>query len=331
MVHNSRDAEGRRGEAKGLRLDKGGEMILGNFSESVLEEFVRNVPEDGEGMNGIQIISKNGVLSDYHWHSVQSQNFHSIAKTLVSIAVGFAIEEGLLRLEDHVLKLFPEYVGLGMDDAHARVTLHHLLSMSIGHRKKLLMMGNREKLTESDWLRICLEQEVVDEPGKAFLYSNAGPYMAGLAIQKKSGMSLEEFLRPRLLEPLQIQEINWEKDPNGYTFGAGGLTLAPADFAKLAQFCLQKGEWEGSRILSKEWLTLTSEAKVPVGNADTYATHYGYGFWVNETKRYYRADGAFGQIILILPKKEIAIAVHSKQADNQRIMEYMERWMIPSL
>lgn len=304
---------------------------MDSFKESILEEFVRNVPEDGEGMNGIQLISKNGVLSEHHWHHTHRQDFHSIAKTLVAIAAGFAIEEGLLRLDDHVLRLFPEYAGLGKEDGLARVTLHHLLSMTIGHREKLLMMGDRENLSEPDWLRICLEQEVVDEPGKAFLYSNAGPYMAGLAIQKKSGMNLEEFLRLRLFEPLQIQEVNWEKDPKGYTFGAGGLSLDPADFAKLAQFCLQKGEWEGSRLLSKEWLTLASEAKIPVGDTDAYATHYAYGFWVNETKQYYRADGAFGQIILILPEKEVAIAVHSERADNLRIMEYMDRWMIPSL
>lgn len=119
--------------------------------------------------------------------------------------------------------------------------LRHLITMSMGFENPMLMGAMRPKMVEKDWVKFVLNAKVVHEPGTVFQYNNAGPYLLGILVQRKTGMSLVDYLMPRLFEPLGIARPECEKDPLGNTFGAGGLQLNVSEFAKLGLLYLQRG------------------------------------------------------------------------------------------
>lgn len=301
------------------------------LSPNLLESFISEINDSKQRVNQISVITKDETIAEYRWNEPRPQNMHSIAKTFVSMGIGFAIEEGYLRLSDTLLELLPEYVTPDNRDVLSRLTIHHLLTLSLGQDKRYLMMGQRELLEEEDWIRFCLNQPFSNEKVDAFLYSNVGPYLAGRLIEKVTHQDLSCFLKPRLFEPLAISDVHWEKDPTGHTFGAGGIVLYPEDFKKVAQLYLNDGRWQGKQILPKNWVRYSYTKHISVDQPDDYSTHYGYGLWINERDQTYRADGAFGQLAVVYPQKEKAIVLTSEQADNRQCLEKISRLIYPYL
>ena len=129
-----------------------------------------------------------------------------------------------------------------------------LLTMTLGQEKGFLMGKQRPRMEEQNWVKASLAIPFVYEPGTHFVYNNVGPYLAGILVQRRAGCDLLSYLTPRLLKPLGIRKTIWEVDPEGNTFGAGGLFLTVSELHKLGMFYLQNGCWNGKKLLSKEWI-----------------------------------------------------------------------------
>jgi CubicO group peptidase (beta-lactamase class C family) len=301
------------------------------MANGILDDFIKETDQAPGEMKGIKIVQAGRLLAAHHWQKEKLSNVHSVAKSFLATAVGFALTEALLSLDENLVDLFPEYVTEENEETLKNVTVRHLLSMSHGQAEAHLMMDQRENLQEIAWVKYSLNQPFKHQPGQHFLYSNVGPYLVGVALEQRTEMTLVAYLTPRLFDPLGFSNVVWEKDPLGRTFAAGGLWITLTDLAKFGQFYLQKGQWEGQQLLAPGWLKLVTTPKIKADASDPFTKYYGYGFWIHPNQTIYRADGAFGQMALVLPEKEAVIAISSKATDTAQNMEKIFRLIYPKL
>lgn len=239
------------------------------------------------------------------------RNQYSASKSFTSIAVGIAQREGLLSLEEKLCEVFPKEIPADPDENLKKATVRDLLTMSLGQRTPCLMGGSRIIMEETDWVRYSLSRPFEDKPGEKFVYNNAGPYLAGILVQRRCGCTLTEYLYPRLFEPLGIRRTSWEPDPYGNTFGAGGLFLGVSELAKFGQLLLQEGQWKGRSLVPAEYIREASKKQVENGQEG-----YGYLFWRGPYNSY-RADGKYGQMAIVLQDKNAVIAVNAESRNPQ--------------
>jgi len=234
----------------------------------------------------------------------------SLSKSFCSMAAGIAVDEGLIRYEDSVADILKDSLPEGFDIRLNEVTLHHLLSMSSGLDER----SDQEIRGQADWARAALSYRVVHDPGSHFHYNTMGTYLAGRMVSKRTGMSLRDYLMPRLFAPLGIAKPQWDCCPLGYNVGGSGLHLSVMDLAKTAQLLLNWGLWEGRQLLSADYLGRATVKQVdnedqsdPDFHID-WALGYGYQFWMTRENRY-RGDGMFGQVMLVDEGNKLAVCV----------------------
>lgn len=298
------------------------------MKNNILEAFVKSV--ENITMCGVIVIKDGEKIAEYDWEPKMRMNQYSASKSFTSAAVGMAIEEGLLELDDKVIDYFPESVPEKVSSELESLTVKHLLTMSVGHGKAYLMGTERPLMKEKDWVKFSLTRPFAYKPGVKFLYSNVGPYLAGMIVQRKAGCDLIKYLMPRLFEPLEILRPTWECDPMGNTFGAGGLFLTVTDLAKFSQLYLQHGEWNGKQLIPKKWVEATAKPQIATGMNNPYSNAYSYLFW-HGLNQSYRADGKYGQFGIILPEKNAVIAINAYNRDQGDILDLFWKNLYPMI
>lgn len=287
-------------------------------------ERVKQIP-----MIGVAVRQNGEEIARYQWESEIRLNIYSASKSFTSAAVGIAIGEGLFSSDDFVLSFFPEQAPTFPCTELAQLQVKHLLSMSVGQTSSFLMGPQRYHI-EDDWVKACLSQPFSHQPGEQFLYSNTGPYLAGMIVQKLTNKNLVDYLMPRLFSPLEIKLPTWEVDPLGNTFGAGGLFLSLTEFSKFAELYLQQGEWKGKQLIPSEWVSASSQLQVKTGIPQHDQQEYGYLFWRGEHGSY-RADGKYGQYAIILPEKNAVIAINAFNRGEGDILQAVWDTIYPQL
>ena len=190
---------------------------------------------------------------------------YSLTKSFTSSAVGLAVAEGRLSVDDLLLSFFPDEAPLHPGANLAKMRIRHLLSMSTGHDK-----DTTERLhANPDWIKTFLALPVEHAPGTHFVYNSGASYMLAAVVQKLTGMKLIDYLTPRLFEPLGIQNPTWETSAEGINFGGWGLSIKTEDIARFGQMYLQKGMWEGKRILSEVWIAEATSKQVRMAQSPT--------------------------------------------------------------
>lgn len=297
-----------------------------------LTSFMAAVEAERLAVRGMRVYQNGELVASYQPEPEQRQNQYSGTKSFTSTACAFAIQEGLFSLEDHVLEHFAAYAPEKPSENLKKMKLRHLITMSMGFEKPMLMGAMRPKMVEKDWVKFVLNTNVVHEPGTVFQYNNAGPYLLGILIQRKAGMSLVDYLMPRLFEPLGIERPECENDPLGNTFGAGGLQLNVSEFAKLGLLYLQKGKWNDSQLIPESWVAEAGKPQILADEGDEeIGHHYGYLFWTMPDGAF-RADGKYGQYCIVLPRKNAVVAINSMQLENEKkVLRTAVRTVLPLL
>lgn len=298
------------------------------MKNDILEPFIKSVEDIT--MCGIMVIKNGEEIAKYHWEPEMRMNQYSASKSFTSAAVGIAIDEGLLKLEDKVIDFFPESVPKNVSSELKSLTVKHLLTMSVGHGEAFLMGTQRPLMKEKDWVKFSLSRSFEYKPGTKFLYSNVGPYLAGMIVQRRAGCDLVEYLMPRLFEPLDILRPTWECDPMGNTFGAGGLFLTINGLSKFSQLYLQHGEWNGKQLIPKEWVEATAKPQIDTGRDNKHSNAYSYLFW-HGLNHSYRADGKYGQYGIVLPEKNAVIAINAYNRTNEDILDLVWKYLYPRI
>ncbi len=181
-------------------------------------------------------------------------------------------------------------------------------------------------------------EPIVDAPGKHFVYNNAATYMLSKLISVRTGVCLLDYLRPRLFEPLAIENVHWEKDGQGINFGCSGLYLCAHDLSKFGQLLLNEGVWNGQRLIPRQYIQEatqkqidTSDFNKPFATAD-HKSGYGYQLWMNSYPGSYRLDGLYGQYVVILPKEKAVITYVSNEPQNMTgILELTWKYIVDQL
>jgi CubicO group peptidase (beta-lactamase class C family) len=241
---------------------------------------------------------------------------YSLSKSFTSTAVGIAVGEGKLSVYDPVLKFFPDEAPAAPCRNLTLMRVRDLLRMSTGQRDEDLRTFPFQ--SGKDLVRVFLELPVPDKPGTHFVYNTAATYMLSAIVQKATGQSVLEYLRPRLFEPLGIANPTWEASAQGISMGGFGLSIRTEDIAKFGQLYLLKGEWNGRQLVPADWVSAaTSLQTANGGSADSdWDQGYGYQFW-RCTHGFYRGDGAFGQYCLVMPQYDAVLAVTGASKDLQ--------------
>jgi len=237
------------------------------------------------------------------WHVT-----HSMCKTITGMAVGFAIDEGLLSLDEHIMTIFSKYTNVLLRLRKNNVTIENLLDMTSG-----VDFSEAGAISGNSWRSGFMNAAQKFEPGTQFEYNSMNSYMLSAAIQEKTGMTMMEYLRPRLFDPLGIEEIFWEKCPQGVTKGGWGLFLKPEDALKLGWLYLNRGVWHGKQIVPESWVE-TSTSR----HSDGGSFGYGYQLWMEERPGAFAYNGLFGQDIVVCP--DIGL-VHMVNASSRELIQ----------
>ncbi len=244
----------------------------------------------------------------------------SASKTFTATGIGFAVQDGLLSVEDKVEKFFtPAQLPSNPSPWFHGMTVRDLLIMSSG----LDCDGYNQRARKNpdfDWAAESLAAPMHFEPGFRFEYNSMDSYLLSVIVSKVTGKALEDYLEEKLFRPLGIRNWHWDKSPQGYNAGGWGLYLRLEDFAKMGQFMLQRGVWNGKRLLDEEWFDQAmspqimqykgkgvSEEWIAEHKNSEWNQGYGYQMWCC-THGAYRLDGAWGQFCIIIPDKNAVVA-----------------------
>ncbi len=274
------------------------------------------------------VVSQNGREIGRHlWEGACRRNVYSASKSFTSAAVGIAVREGLLSLDEKLVDAFSEDLPEKVSDYLSMATVRDLLTMCLGQERPYLMGEDRPYYPNPDWVKSALAQPFSDRPGTKFLYNNVGPYLAGILVQRRAGCDLVHYLMPRLFTPMGIQLPTWENDPMGYTFGAGGLFLTLDELHKFGCLYLNEGRWNGRQLVPESWVRESTSRQVE-NDRDAYG--YGYLFW-GGMEDSFRADGKYGQYSILLRDKNAVVTVVAESRQPGKLLKAVFTEIYPQL
>lgn len=258
---------------------------------------------------GVKITQHGEVLDEAYWDDNCRRNVYSASKSFTSAAVGIAVREGLLSLDEKLTDAFPDDLPDEISENLACAEVRDLLTMCLGQASGSLMGAQRPFIPEENWVRLSLSLPFAYKPGTHFVYNNVGPYLAGILVQRRAGCDLVSYLMPRLFEPLGIRRPIWEEDPMRNTFGAGGLFLSLGELDRLGLLYLQKGSWNGRQLIPEEWVRESLSVQAENGRYG-----YGYLFWAGPHGSF-RADGKYSQLSIIMRDKDAVVTTMAECRD----------------
>jgi CubicO group peptidase (beta-lactamase class C family) len=300
------------------------------IASSAILEFIDAADEKIDTMNSFMLVRHGHVVAEGWWTPYDATSPHmlfSLSKSFTSTAVGLAIADGKLTLDDEVMKFFPEDAPTDPSANLKAMRVRDLLCMSAGHQAEVSLSDSKET-----WTKAFLNHPVPHKPGTHFLYNTPATYMLSAIVQKVTGMTVLDYLRPRLFEPLGIENPQWETSPQGISLGGYGLSVRTEDIARFGQLYLQKGVWMGKRLIPSAWIDTATMRQTSSGSnpKSDWEQGYGYQFW-RCRHGLYRGDGAFGQFCIVMPEQDAVVAITSGGRDMQAVMNLVWEKLLPAL
>jgi CubicO group peptidase (beta-lactamase class C family) len=301
------------------------------LSATALDAFVGALDASEQEIQTLMLVRHGHVVLEAEWSPYLLSDSHqlfSVSKSFTSMAVGLAVEAGLLSIDDKVVSFFDEELPDKISDNLAAMRVRDLLTMTTGHHEDTI-----PRMLEGDRLtRTFLSFDVEHEPGTHFAYNTGATYILSVILQRLTGEMLLDYLRPRLLEPLGATEATWEVTDEGVNTGGWGLSLNTRSLANFGQFLLQQGEWQGRQLVPAEWIAAATSKQVSNDNQPNtdWQQGYGYQFWRCQYGAY-RGDGAFGQYCVVFPEHDATLIITSASPDMQEVLNLVWQYILPAL
>lgn len=287
----------------------------------VLTAFLNEVREKGLDLHSFTVVRHDKVCAQGFFKPYSADMPHvlySMSKSVTSTAIGFAVSEGLLNLNDRVAKFFPEYI-MSKRPFNRMLTIRMLLTM---HSDKLITVFDEKG--GKDWISNFLSATFLLPPNTKFNYISENTFMLSAILTKVTGMSMVDYLYPRIFQPLGIEKPFWESDGAGNNAGGWGLYMKSEDLAKFFLPYIHGGKWiDGTQIIPELWVKEATRKQVNSVN-DGYIDNmvgYGYQFWRNPIANSYRADGLFGQRCFMFPDYDALVVLNSGEAEDYKLMK----------
>jgi len=302
----------------------------------VIAAFFQQLEQKGYEVHSVMMLRHGKVIAEHWWAPYAPQYQHamySATKTFTGMAVGFAVQEGLLHIDDKVTSFFPDLLPDTLSPQLAKLTVKHLLTMSVGHASTSYAGSGRSQV------KSFLAAGFAYEPGTHFAYDITASHLLSHILTKVTGMTLHEYLKPRLLDPLGIKDVVWEMDNDGVNMGNGGTHMKTSDMAKMGLFLIQKGKWNGKQLLNAAWVEAATTPHIQQHPERTVAENeraaddasqgYGYQVWMGRHHSY-RAIGGQNQLIMVIPDYDFVLVCHSSISDEAGFNSLIYN-MLPSM
>ena len=321
--------------------------------DSAFENYLKAVADSAEDLHSIMVLQHGKVLEEKQIAPDTAHIMNSVSKTFTSTAVGFAIHEGLLSLDDKIVDIFPESVPAEPQERLSAITIRHLLTMNSGHGKDPTYAV---RVNDSDWVQAFMEWPIEFDPGTCYCYNSLGTYILSAAVQKVTGQKVVDYLDTRLWQPLGIEKPFWQESPQGINTGGWGLYLHTEDLARMGQCLLKGGKFRGKQVIPADWVAEMSANQVPSAGAglnemqvkaiqadesnpfraffdpenSDWLQGYGYQMWRCRHNAF-RADGANGQYIIVIPDKDAVIVTTAHIQNMRQELNLIWDYLLPAL
>ena len=300
---------------------------------SAIIKWLDNVEQDCDALHSFVLVRHGKNIAEGSWSPYEKDRPHmlySLSKSFTSTAIGIAVDEGRLSLDDKVVSFFPDKLPAQVGEILSRMRVRDLLCMGSGNKNDTFPAMKSEP--EGDWVKVFLSQPVEHEPGTYFRYNTGATYMLSAILQKTTGQNLLDYLTPRLFVPLGIQNATWETSAQGIKTGGYGLKVKTRDIAALGQLYLQKGAWNDKKLLSEKWVGMATSKQISNGDKpdSDWSQGYGFQFWRCRHNAY-RGDGAFGQYCVVMPDQDAVLAITSGLGDMQKVLNTVWTHLLPAM
>ena len=310
-----------------IRLQRADYPEQVGISSKTISELLRDFKENDVEVHSLMIL-REGKVAYETWAAPYAPEYphmmYSVSKSFTSTAVGFAIDEGLMTLETRLIDIFPEYKPKSKDENLEKLNVHHLLSMQSG--KNVSVFSDKAK---NHWIKDFFDVSWKFTPGDGhWQYISENQYMLCAMLTRITGMSVVEYLTPRLFEPLGIDVPFWEHDIDGIEAGGWGLYLKTEDLAKFMLCYQQKGKFNGKQVIPEKWTKLAQKVHAnnsPFTKVIDSQCGYGYCFWRCGGINGYRADGMFSQFGIISNDDDIIFVITAGEINEQKTRDCIWR------
>ena len=292
--------------------------------------------------DGLVIVKNGYILAEAYLGSFQKNKTHtsaSVAKSFTSAILGITIDKGLVPdIDAKLCQYLDQWDCDNEEDTRSRITIRHALTLTTGlkwHEDWSKFDANTndalKMILSRKYLEYVLDREGVSEPGESFNYSTGDPMLISGVISKATGMSVLEFARKHLFQPIGISSARWESDSQGYTPTFAMLELTVRDYARFGYLYLNNGRWADKQIVSEEWVRKSTQTDPTV----KMWRAYGYLWHVNLPVRLeaedsnippdaYMAEGVLGQKIFIIPSNNLVIVkVASEEGNSPDLVKFL--------
>ncbi|HTE00293.1 MAG TPA: serine hydrolase [Mucilaginibacter sp.] len=307
-------------------------------SSAGIDTFLNAVGRSHHEFHSFMFLRHGKVVAQGWWNPygpTLKHSLYSLSKSFTSTAVGFAVTEKLLTVNDKVVSFFPGSLPDTIKPYLANLTVKDLLTMSVGQEPD---PTSKIIPAKDDWIKAFLALPIAHKPGSQFLYNSMATFMLSSIVQKVTGQKVVDYLKPRLFDPLGITGIDWEINKQGINTGGWGLRLKTEDIAKMGQLYLQKGMWNGKQVLPKAWVEEATTFKIDQApnaaqskkDSSDWMQGYCYQFWRCRNNAY-RGDGAFGQYMIVMPDQDAVIAVTAEVGNMQDEINLVWKYLLPAI
>ena len=356
-VLSSPEAEAPYFPTNGWRRSTPGEQ---GMDQDRIDEMHQQIINSYNGIESVTIVKNGYLVYEEYFEYYNYSNIHqmfSITKSVISLLVGIANATGFIpNLDQPVLEIFSDRNFTNVDANKQALTIRHLLKMQSGIQSNqesgpyyldYVDINNYDLFTDtnvstwpSSWpynmsndafqlpfsndsIKLILDRPMAHPPGTYFLYSGLDSHLLSAIIQNKTGMTSEEFAVQYLFDPLNITDYLWWKHQIGISMGQTGLWLRPLDMVKIGYLCLNNGLWNTTRIVPEEWIQESFQDYRP-GEKNW---GYGYQWWINHNRNYFRAGGLGGQTIGVKPDSNLVIVITCSDY-NSNPAPLFTAWMV---
>ena len=288
-------------------------------------------------MHGFVIVRHGKVIAEGSWKPFDTLNethmLYSHSKSFTSSAIGLLADRGKIDLDERIVDIFSNEVPAKVSENLAQLRVRDLLTMNVGKKDHLLRDGG-------DWVKEFLSKDFFRKPGTGFKYDSDATYMLAAIVEKKSGMKMMDYLQQNMFDQIGITKAWTTCSPQGIPCGGWGMNMTARELARFGQLYLNRGDWDGKRVLSSDWASLATTRQTwsgwqnvgvkALGEGTDWEQGYGFQFWRCRHGAY-RADGAGGQYTVVIPEKDMVVSAHAGLGDFPKELDLIWDNLLPVL
>ena len=284
-------------------------------------------------LQGIMVV-RNGynVLEEYpdpEFNESSLSDTWSVTKSIISLLIGIALEEGYISsLDETMVSFFPNRTIANLDSQKESITLRHLLTMKSGLQWSEYP-DNGVMRQSTDCVQYVLDRPMAHTPGETWNYNSGAVHILSAILNNTIGMTPSAFAEIHLFQPLGIDEYEWMVDPQGLDYGGWGLSLTLQDMAKIGFLFLNNGTWDGEQIVSAAWVENSTTVYSTGYETAGFDGDYGYLWWLKPSYPAYCAFGLDGQFIWVLP--DLNVIFVTKSSIMPSIDYIITEYILPSV